>query len=79
MPPTTGTPRISFNVDSAMNCTTTSGQFAPAMSAPRLRAVFSAGAWDIDQFTVYLCGILLDEWLCPFPTTVSVGHARSRC
>ena len=29
---------------SATNCTTTSGQLAAAMSAPRLRAAFSAGA-----------------------------------
>ena len=49
-----------------MNCTTTSGQLAAAISAPRLRAVFSAGVWGIDSHQFTLCGILLDEWLCPF-------------
>ena len=28
--------------------------------------------------TVYLCGILLDEWLCPFRTTAPAGHERTR-
>ena len=48
-PPTTGTASSSFSVPSATNCTTTSGQFAAATSAPRLSAAFSEGGWDIGQ------------------------------
>ena len=53
IPPRTGTASSSFSVDSATNCTTTSGQFAAVMSAPRLSAAFRPGACDIgrSQFT----------------------------
>ena len=46
IPPTTGTARSTFSVDSATNWTATSGQFAAATSAPRLSVAFRPGAGE---------------------------------
>ena len=69
MPPTTGTASSSFSVDSATNCTATSGQLAAATSAPRFRVGFQSWQFDMrrPEAPVYLCGILLDE--CPLIDT----------
>src|SRR3954471_6509544 len=53
-PPTIGTASISLRLDSATNCTTTSGQLAAAISAPRFRAAFSPGVWAMVKHTILL-------------------------
>ena len=53
-PPTIGTASSSLTLESATKPTITSGQFAAAMSAPRLRAAFSPGVCCTAKHSLYI-------------------------